>query len=84
MKKKWYAAILAVTETGLAEAVAPLTDYVSDDVDSLFYKRSYDNLLRNILESENAPVDLPLRFASAILAFCIWQRSMAKAAASIF
>lgn len=26
-----------------------------NDADSLFYKRSYDNLLRNILESENAP-----------------------------
>lgn len=32
-----------------------LVEYAVNDADSLFYKRSYDNLLRNISEAENAP-----------------------------
>jgi lysophospholipase L1-like esterase len=40
-----------------------LVEYAVNDGDSLFYKRSYDNLVRNILESDSAPAVMLLFMA---------------------
>jgi lysophospholipase L1-like esterase len=40
-----------------------LVEYAVNDADSLFYKRSYDNLVRRILESDSAPAVMLLFMA---------------------